>query len=202
MFQKCIGDRVTVSGYLHDEQHAFQPGSIRTGPEGPWFGPVPAVAAAHGVAVLRDIRIRSAELNNDRNTKLAQLAEIEATQPIRAQPELLDFLPTGPVDLDRMPEKIARDMFEAFRLEIRYDHRINTADCQITLTGAAIQTQQQAAQEALTAVTVADDHPSAPICLVLPTGSHTNHLALIEGPEISVPRGGRTASRSGGRVSR
>ena len=53
------------------------------------------------------------------------------------------------VDLAEVPEPVLWRLFEAFRLEIRYDKRTDTADCRITLTGTAIDMLGAAAAEAL-----------------------------------------------------
>ncbi|ONI91272.1 hypothetical protein ALI22I_09385 [Saccharothrix sp. ALI-22-I] len=39
------------------------------------------------------------------------------------------------IELDRLPEDLARALFEALRLEIHYDRDTNTAIYHITLTG-------------------------------------------------------------------
>ncbi|MBO2454363.1 recombinase family protein [Actinomadura barringtoniae] len=121
--------------------------------------------------LFNDIRTRSAELSSDRNSKLARLEELEQTKPVRPRPELLDLLPTGPIRIDAMPEELQRKLFEAFRLQIRYDRRTDEAECQITLAAAAIRAQQRAAQEALAIEDSGrDDHSSAPMLCVPPRG--------------------------------
>ncbi|WP_407921529.1 recombinase family protein [Actinomadura soli] len=121
--------------------------------------------------LVNDIRTRSAELSNDRNTRITQLEQLEQAMPARPSPELLDLLPAGPVHLDTIPEALQRKLFEAFRLQIRYDWRTNVADCRITLTASTIQAQERAAQEALTATqTPPGDGTPAPMLVVPPTG--------------------------------
>ncbi|MWA07405.1 recombinase family protein [Actinomadura sp. LD22] len=95
------------------------------------------------------IRERSATLSAERNAKLAELARVEQQRPPRLCAELLEALPEGEVDLAEVPEPVLWRLFEAFRLEIRYDKRTDTADCRITLTGAAIDMLGAAAAEAL-----------------------------------------------------
>ncbi|MEO3813447.1 hypothetical protein ABGB17_30990 [Sphaerisporangium sp. B11E5] len=41
--------------------------------------------------------------------------------------------------LAQLPEDLQRELFTIFRLEIRYDHRTNTALIRITLTGDTIE---------------------------------------------------------------
>lgn len=130
--------------------------------------------------LMNDIRQRSAELSNDRNTRIAQLERLEQTMPARPEPELLDLLPAGPVRLDAIPEALQRKLFEAFRLQIRYDWRTNTADCRITLTAATIQAQQRAAQEALTTPQPdPGDRAPAPMLCVPPRG-YTKHWRTLD----------------------
>jgi site-specific DNA recombinase len=40
-------------------------------------------------------------------------------------PGLPDYLPVMPIDLALLPDDISRRLFEALRLEIRYDGRTN-----------------------------------------------------------------------------
>lgn len=100
----------------------------------------------------RDIRARAADLAEHRNAKLAELRELEATQPVMPSPELLDLIPQGTIDLDLIPEPLLRRLFEAFRLEVIYDDASGIAECRVTLIPEAISTQRQAAQEAIKAV--------------------------------------------------
>jgi site-specific DNA recombinase len=53
-----------------------------------------------------------------------------------------------PVDLAGMPDAISRRLFEALRLEIRYDHTSHVATCQTTLTGDTIGAVARASREA------------------------------------------------------
>jgi hypothetical protein len=53
---------------------------------------------------------------------------------INPQPVLLDHLPIGAIDLDGMPDQTTRRLFEALRLEIRYDPASRIARCSITQT--------------------------------------------------------------------
>jgi len=67
------------------------------------------------------------------------------------------------------PEPILRHLFEAFRPEVCYDRRLNTATCRVTVAAESIQGLRQAAERVL-------QHPPdgagspVPICLVPPEG--------------------------------
>ncbi|WP_301176858.1 hypothetical protein, partial [Actinomadura geliboluensis] len=125
--------------------------------------------------LMNDIRRRSAELSNDRNARIEQLEQLEQATPAQPRPELLDLLPAGPIRLDVIPEAMQRKLFEAFRLQIRYDCRTDLAHAQVTLTTATIQAQQRAAEEALTTgATRGNDGASAPMLCVPPRGYHAH----------------------------
>ena len=65
-------------------------------------------------------------------------------------PDLLDTLPViGPIDVDLLPENLVRRLFEALRLEIRYDKTANRATCRITLFGSTMPAAQRAAHDAV-----------------------------------------------------
>ncbi|MGP4112705.1 hypothetical protein ACTWP5_17570 [Streptomyces sp. 4N509B] len=44
----------------------------------------------------------------------------------------------GSMDLNEMPDDLSGRLFEALRLEIRYDRKTNLADCRITLTADTV----------------------------------------------------------------
>ena len=74
-----------------------------------------------------------------------------------------------------------RHLFEAFRLEVWYDRRLNTATCRVTVAGDLIAGQRQAAERVL-------QHPPdgegfhVPICVVPPEG--------LEPPTRGLGKGG------------
>jgi hypothetical protein len=49
--------------------------------------------------------------------------------------------------LGKLGDAISRRLFEALRLEIRYDHTAHMATCEITLTGDTIGTVARTSQE-------------------------------------------------------
>jgi len=102
--------------------------------------------------LIRDINARAAHLAAEREHKTAQLTELERTPPVAPCPELIDALPTGSslnLDLARLPEPQLRHLFEAFRLQVRYDRRTHTATCRIVLAGEILAQQTSAAERAL-----------------------------------------------------
>jgi site-specific DNA recombinase len=64
-------------------------------------------------------------------------------------PALLDQLPVTSVDLADMPDEISRQLFEALRLEIRYDFTTHVATCEITLSGDTIDAVARTSQAEL-----------------------------------------------------
>ncbi|MGI5165691.1 recombinase family protein [Spirillospora sp. CA-253888] len=103
-------------------------------------------ADGHDQALMNDIRERSLELGRQQTEQNALLAGLEQHEPIQTSLQLLDMLLMGTVDLGNVPEPALRRLLEAFRLKIRYDWRTGIAECQITLTGTAIQTQRETAK--------------------------------------------------------
>jgi hypothetical protein len=88
-------------------------------------------------------------------------AEFEADQStvMTILPSLLDALPVTCPDLARVSDERARELFDAFRLEITYDKPTHTIRCRATLPADTLPTAVAAA---------ADDH--AAIGVVPPTG--------------------------------
>jgi hypothetical protein len=63
-------------------------------------------------------------------------------------PDLINALPITDIQIDQLPEDLARSLFEALRLEIHYNKHTNTATARITLTGQTITTARHAAHNA------------------------------------------------------
>jgi site-specific DNA recombinase len=81
--------------------------------------------------LVRDVNARLAELRVDSERLADQAAGLEGAVPELA---LLDSLPVADVDLARLPDAQARALFDAFRLEVRYDRAANVAHCQVTVS--------------------------------------------------------------------
>jgi hypothetical protein len=76
----------------------------------------------------REVRGRLAQLAHQQQAKLADMTVAKAALASdRPSPELLDQLPRGPIDLPAAPEARLRALFDACRLEIRYDRAANVA---------------------------------------------------------------------------
>jgi hypothetical protein len=54
------------------------------------------------------------------------------------------------IEVDQLPEELSRALFEALRLEIRYNRETNTATCRVTLTGPTITAASRTAHDAAT----------------------------------------------------
>ncbi|GAA3239705.1 recombinase family protein [Actinocorallia longicatena] len=118
-----------------------------------------------------DVKARAAQLKAEIDAKTTSLAELKHSGPPAVQcAGLLDQLPLGRIDLEKLPEELLRKLFNAFRLEMRYDHVTNLVTVQITSTTEIIATQQEAAQAALETPKPAHDHDHARVCVVPPTG--------------------------------
>jgi site-specific DNA recombinase len=74
-----------------------------------------------------------------------QLANLQAHILHTPNADLIDTLPITEIQIDQLPEALARSLFEALRLEIHYNKHTNTATCRITLTGQTITTARHAA---------------------------------------------------------
>ncbi|QIS02327.1 hypothetical protein F5X71_08330 [Nocardia brasiliensis] len=100
-----------------------------------------------------DINQRRAELNDERARLRGTLAAVEAEVVETPNLNLIDALPTGYVDIQALPYELARQLFEAFRLEVRYNKTHHRAKYRVTLTG---QTLRLAADIATTALGTAN----------------------------------------------
>ncbi|XVQ15111.1 recombinase family protein [Spirillospora sp. CA-255316] len=123
----------------------------------------------------RDVNARAAHLSAERDEKKTKLAELENARPTRQCPTLLDEIPAGSIDLGRVPEATLRKLFEAFRLEMRYDRKTNKVRCQVTVTPEVIPAQRKAVKDALEDEKPVHDGDRARVCGVPPAG-HTQHL--------------------------
>jgi site-specific DNA recombinase len=112
--------------------------------------------------LIRDIRQRRAELRAHRTDLQRQLASVEEQAHQTHSPALLDHLPVAAVDLDGMPDDTSRRLFEALRLEIRYDPASRIARCSITLTGDTIDLVSRTSQEVMTAAPPVPTTPARP----------------------------------------
>jgi site-specific DNA recombinase len=96
---------------------------------------------------IRDINQRRAELHALRDELEGQLAAAQQQGQDIHDPALLDQLPVTDVDLEDMPDEVSRRLFEALRLEIRYDPAARVARCSITLIGETIDAVSRITEE-------------------------------------------------------
>jgi len=101
--------------------------------------------------LLRDINERRAELRAHRQELESQLDEAEARIHAAPNPDLIDALPITRVEVDQLPEELARELFEALRLEIHYNKTTNQARCRITLAGSTLAAAQAAGERTASA---------------------------------------------------
>lgn len=100
--------------------------------------------------MIADINTRRAELRDEQSRLSDQLTELEAEDLLTPTPALLDALPTGTVDIRDLPEELARSLFEALRLEIRYNKTHHRATYRVTLVGQTLATTRNTARRTLT----------------------------------------------------
>ncbi|MGA6164168.1 recombinase family protein [Amycolatopsis magusensis] len=99
--------------------------------------------------LMRDINWQRAELREHKATLEAALTKAEDEHQQAPNPDLLDALPVGDVQIEELPEDVARRLFEALRLELHYDKRTNQLRCKVTLIGPVVSAARQAAREAM-----------------------------------------------------
>jgi hypothetical protein len=95
--------------------------------------------------MFRRIRDRLRELEDERLQKIREMAELKAPVPGSAPQavELLSELPMVDFEPQLVPETSLRRLFEAFRLEVRYDKLENHATCRATLSDESVETLAQ-----------------------------------------------------------
>jgi len=134
---------VPVVGILREDRVGEPVGNNELG------SPHPGPLAGGGPDLVRDINERRAELRARRDQLQRQLAGLDDEVHRAPNPALLDQLPVTSVALADMPDQISRQLFEALRLEIRYDFTTHVATCQITLSGDTIDPVARTSQEAV-----------------------------------------------------
>ena len=90
--------------------------------------------------LFRQVRKRLAELEEERVGKLGMLQELQA-KDFEMQPppmELLDRLPLGEIALASAPAELLRLLFEACRLEVRFNRLTNEAACRVTIDEGSV----------------------------------------------------------------
>ena len=85
--------------------------------------------------IFRRVRERLSELEQDRIHKLDELQALEVEQ-FETGPEALDLLDELPVEeglFASAPDDVLRQLFQTFRLEVRFDKPSHLANCRVTI---------------------------------------------------------------------
>ena len=98
--------------------------------------------------LVRDINERRAELKKERAHLEDQLADLEDEVQHECNPDLLHRLPISQINLAELPDQLTRQLFEALRLEIHYNHETRIATCRVTLIGETVVAVGNTAREA------------------------------------------------------
>ena len=86
--------------------------------------------------LLRQVRIRLAELEQERRLVLEKLATLESAAAASTDNEAVDILDCLPIldfELRDAPEEEVRRLFETFRLRVRYDNAARRMRGQVTV---------------------------------------------------------------------
>lgn len=147
--------------------------------------------------LIADIQQRRAELKDERAHLRARLEAVAAEAAQAPNPSLIDELPTGYIDVSEMPYELARQLFKAFCLEIRYNKIHHRARYRITLTEHGVRSVNGIARElsgSTTSISVLSDGDVAkpetgniavPMCVVPSAGFEPATPAL--GERCSIP---------------
>lgn len=100
-----------------------------------------------------EIQQRRVELNTERSQLREKLEAVETEIAQATNLNLIDALPTGVVDVEEMPYELARQLFDAFRLEVRYNKTHHRARYRVTITGHALRLANHIAHHAITRTT-------------------------------------------------
>ncbi|MGO9668819.1 MAG: hypothetical protein ACLPS1_09575 [Streptosporangiaceae bacterium] len=148
--------------------------------------------------LIRDINERRAELRARRNELETQLAAAQDQASQEPSPALLNQLPVTPVDLASMPDEISRQLFEALRLEIRYDFTTHIAACQITLAAETIDAVARTSRQTMPSPPHTPSQPeTGMICVAPPAGFEPARVCQIFGVTDLV--GSTSVRQTGGR---
>ncbi|RBM14125.1 hypothetical protein DEH69_18875 [Streptomyces sp. PT12] len=120
---------------------------------------------------VQGVQARVAELDQRIRGKKGEIDDLRRAAPPRQDPALIDALPVGACEVAALPDAMRRRVFEAFRLQIRYDKVTTTAHCRVILCADTIAATAQTAQDAMSV-----GRPGAvslPLCVVPPAGLPT-----------------------------
>jgi hypothetical protein len=136
-------------------------------------------------AMFRQIRDRMQQLENERREKLEELEALRREQPdaVPGSPGLLDELPVTEEQLVPAPEIVLRDLFEAFRLEVRYNKVSSWATCRVAINEEGIEGLVAHSAELLQSA-ARPLQPSGGKCSLL-VGAPNRSLFELARPEVS-----------------
>ncbi len=100
---------------------------------------------------IADVNERRAELRKEQAKMQAELEELEAAEVSALNPELIELLPIGYICAEEMPDSLARTLFDALRLEVRYSKSRHRVTYRVTLVADTVAAAKRAAAEALVA---------------------------------------------------
>lgn len=137
------------------------------------------VAVYFGVARRSCTDERMDQLESERREKLEELEVLRCEQPDAdpGSPGLLDELPVTEEQLVPAPEVVLRDLFEAFRLEVRYDKVSSWANCRVAINEEGL--NGLVAHSA--ALVECGQHP------VRPTPNSSKRSLLVRAPGKALP---------------
>ncbi|WP_171050060.1 recombinase family protein [Nocardia cyriacigeorgica] len=101
--------------------------------------------------LIRDINERRAELRAQQAQLRTKLESLRTEAVDAPNPSLIEQLPNGYIAVEKLPLELARDLFEALRLEIRYNKTREQLHYRITLVATHIPTAGRIASQALAA---------------------------------------------------
>ncbi len=84
-----------------------------------------------GVQARFQTTVAALKAQNAQRAKLSQ----QRRKPAKINPVLLEVVPQAIVAVSRLPQKQQRRLFDAFHLELRYNHLTSDLDIQVTITG-------------------------------------------------------------------
>ncbi|MEU3962941.1 recombinase family protein [Streptomyces buecherae] len=100
---------------------------------------------------VQGVQARVAEIDDQIRHTEAKLTDHRQQAPARQDPALIDALPLGRCEIAGLPDAVRRRMFEAFRLQIRFDKRANSAHCRVVLAADTVDATARIAAEAMEA---------------------------------------------------
>ncbi|WP_230421728.1 hypothetical protein [Catenulispora pinistramenti] len=98
---------------------------------------------------VRDVQSHIAEVRAEKRALQERLKAVEKTVSEQENPNLLDALPFGEIDVSKLPEELQRRLYEVFRLEIHYDYEAKSVRVVATVFFEALETARNLADQAI-----------------------------------------------------